>query len=124
MVWIDDFPLEVEGLHGAVNFTHDVMRLRLAADAKVPLAPLDRSPSMSLLNRSDRLVSQGGDSLRVRLLPSLLCWGRPVPAAGRVKLLEVLFLLGRLDAPVVDDQIVGNHKSIVWVIAEKRRMYL
>lgn len=124
VVWIDHFPLKVEGLHGPVNLTHDVMRLRLAADAKMPFAPLDGGPSVSLLHWCHRLVSQRGDPLRVGLLPSLLCRGRPVPSIGGVKLFEVLLLLGRLDAAVVDDQVVGDHKSIVWVVAEKRRMYL
>ena len=124
MVWIDNFPLKVEGLHGPVNLAHNVVRLRLAADAKVPFASLDRGPSVSFLHWRHRLVSQWGDPLGVGLLPSLLCWCRPVPSTRRVKLFEVFLLLGRLDAPVVDDEVVGDHKSVVWVVAEKRRVYL
>ena len=72
MVGVDDLPLKVEGLHGTVDFAHDVVRLGLAPDAKMPLAALDRSPSVSLLHRSHRLVPQWGDPLRVGFVSGAL----------------------------------------------------
>ena len=123
MVGVDDLPLKVEGLHGTVNFAHDVVRLGLAPDAKMPLAALDRSPSVSLLHRSHRLVPQRSDPLRVGFVSGALL-SRGWSASRGVELLEVLLLLGRLDPPVVDDQVVRDHESVVRVIAQKSRVDL
>ena len=50
VVRVDHFPLEVERLHGPVDLAHDVVRLALAPDPEVPLAPLDGSTAVSLLH--------------------------------------------------------------------------
>ena len=50
MVRVDDLPLKVEGLHGSVDLTHDVVRLALTPDTEVPLAPLDGGTTVGLLH--------------------------------------------------------------------------
>ena len=50
MVRVDDLPLKVQGLHGSVDLTHDVVRLALTPDTEVPLAPLDGGTTVGLLH--------------------------------------------------------------------------
>ena len=48
MVRIYDLPLKVQGFHRPVHLAHDVVRLALAPDSEVPLAPLDGRAAVSL----------------------------------------------------------------------------
>ena len=50
VVGVHNLPLKVEGLHGAVDLAHDVVRLALRANAQVPLGPLDGRPAVGLLH--------------------------------------------------------------------------
>ncbi len=68
MVGIQDLPLKVQGLHGAVHLAHDVVRLALGADAEVPLGALDGRAPVGLLHLvGGGLVTERRHALGMRL---------------------------------------------------------
>ena len=123
MVGVDDFPLKFQRLHGPVHLAHDVVRLALALDAEMPLAPLDgRAPVCLGRDWGDGLVPEW------RQDPLRMGAGRHRVLAQRARgpgeeLLEVILLLGGLDPLVVDDEVVGDDKLVVGIITQQGRMY-
>ena len=132
MVRIDHFPFKVQSFHGPVYLTHNVMRLALTPNSKVPLASFDWSSSVSLLYRCDslatRFVSERSNTFRMWSW-SVGLW--PVQWAGRTsewtsskEFLEVIFFLCSLDPLVVNDQIVSNDQLVVRIITQQSSMDL
>ena len=50
---------EVKGLHGSVDFVHNILRPALRPDAQVPLGPLDRVPSVGFLTSRFQALGLG-----------------------------------------------------------------
>ena len=119
MVRIYDLPLKIQSFHRPVHLAHDVVRLALAPDAEVPLAPLDGRAAVSLGgHRGHGLVAERGhDALGVRPRRDRVLTQR-ARGPGE-ELLEVVLLLGGLYPLVVDDEVVGDDQLVVGVITQE-----